>query len=259
MDIRISGLAVLVMALALGACQSSVQTSSGADYLARYDGSYEVAAGACGSDTDAEVRRIAAIEPDLRFPAKIGVARIGPYGDLVAVPANELEIWGELAEGIGPETGAFVPVSPMIAAMVSDSEPGAGSQARTIDHIRKGAARQHIDYVLVYETATKGKDRSNELWLADLTVLGLFVLPTRNVEVEATASGLLIDVRNGYPYATMTSFAEKKGLSRAIATWSKRQDLSATAEEKAVLELADDVRDALSQLKDAALDPPAEG
>ncbi|MEZ5998823.1 MAG: hypothetical protein R3B98_09035 [Hyphomonas sp.] len=258
MDIRISGAAALALALALGACQSSVQTSSGADYLARYDGSYDVAAGTCGSDTDADVRRIAAIEPDLQFPARIGVARIGPYGDLASVPENELRIWSDLADDFGPETGEFVPVSPMIAAMVSDPDAGTGPRAaRVIDHIRKGAARQHIDYVLVYETATKKSDKSNALTVADLTVIGLFVLPSRDVEVEASASAILIDVRNGYPYATMSAFAEKKGLSRAISVWSRKDELSATAEEKAVLELADDMRDTLATLKERAADPEA--
>jgi hypothetical protein len=72
------------------------------------------------------------------------------------------------------------------------------------------------------------------------------------VEVEASASGILLDVRNGYPYATVTAYAEKKGLSRAISTWSKQQDLAASAEEKAVFELADDVREALDQLQATA-------
>jgi len=48
-----------------------------------------------------------------------------------------------------------------------------------IDHIRRGAARQHLDYVIAYEVTDKTKSDGNALRLADLTVLGLFVLPSR--------------------------------------------------------------------------------
>jgi hypothetical protein len=252
-------LAAFSAALILSACQSSVQTSSGKDYLARYDGSYAVAEGVAGSDVDADVRRIAAIEPNLKFPAKIGVARLGPRGTLIGMPAEELAIWGELADELGPNLGEFVPVSPMIANLVA--APRAEREnpsAHAIGNIRRGAARQHIDYVLAYEVGSSGDRRANGIALADLTIIGMFVLPSRDVEVEASASGLLIDVRNGYPYATMTAHADKKGLSRAVSSWSKQSALQADAEQKAVLELADDVREAVTQLAlKAASDTPA--
>ncbi len=233
----------------LSACSTTLQTTSGKDYLARYDGSYAVTAAGGGSDVDADVRRIAAIEPDLRFPARIGLARIGAYGDLTAVPAKEMRIWGDLAQELGPELGEFVPVSPLIVGMVAAAPTeGENKSAHVIANIRRGAARQHIDYVLAYQVGTSGGDRANGLALADLTIIGMFVLPSRNVDVEASASGLLLDVRNGYPYATMTAHAEKRGLSRAISTWSKREELRASAEEKAVLELADDLRETVTRL-----------
>lgn len=249
----ITGLALAGTLMGITACSAHVQTSSGADYLKRY-AQYDAATSAAAqTDTDAAVREIAAIEPDLQFPARIGLARIGPYGDLITIPAPELAIWGDLAEAYGPEIGEFVPVNPLIASMVSEPDrEGHNRTGAVIDHIRKGAARQHIDYVLVYETGLTRSDKANGLALADLTIVGMFVLPSRNVEVEASASGILLDVRNGYPYATVTAYAEKKGLSRAISTWSKQQDLAASAEEKAVFELADDVWEALDQLQATA-------
>mgnify|MGYP003628915148 CR=1 FL=1 len=238
-------------AILMAACTSSVQTTSGADYLAGYDGSYEISGTAGPSDTDADVRRIAAVEPNLKFPARIGIARVQD-GALGVVPDTEGAIWQDLAEDLGPLYGEFVPVSPLIAAMVSE-KPAAGSNAaaRVIADIRRGAARQHLDYVLVYEVSSTMRNKASALSVADLTVIGMFVLPGRNVEAEATASGLVIDVRNGYPYATMTAFADKKGLSRTISAWSKQADFARTAEQKAVLELSDDVRDAMKTLGEA--------
>ena len=244
-----SVLPAIMIAAALSACSAHVQSSSGTDYLARYAQYDAVESSDMRTETDAAVREIAAIEPQLQFPARIGLARIGDYGRLVTVPGPELEIWGALADEIGPTVGEFVPISPMIASMVSDpSVSGTNRTSAVISHIRKGAARQHVDYVLVYETATKREDKANAISVADLTIVGMFVLPTRSVDVEATASGILLDVRNGYPYATLTAHAEKSSITRAINTGSTKRSLAATAEERAVSELAVDMREAMDLL-----------
>ena len=104
-------LVAAVGALLLSACEHYTQTTSGADYLARYDASYTPLEGG-GSDVDADVRRIAAVEPDIRFPARIGLARI-EHGSLIGVPADEGYIWQALAEDLDPRFGEFVPVSPL--------------------------------------------------------------------------------------------------------------------------------------------------
>lgn len=238
-------------ALLLSACAHYTQTTSGEDYLARYDSSYTPLEGG-GSDVDADVRRIAAVEPNIRFPARIGLARIN-RGSLVGVPGDEGYIWQELAEELGPSYGEFVPVSPLIASMVGpakdiDRSRGWRDPANAIADIRRGAARQHLDYVLVYEVGSSSQEKANAIALADLTVIGMFVLPSRSVEVEASASGILIDVRNGYPYAQVTAHAEKNGLARAISEYSRTRELADTAEELAVLKLSEDVKQAMVEL-----------
>lgn len=241
-----AGLALLITA----ACASHVQTTSGADYLARYDGSYTPAAGAAASEVDAQVRQIAAVEPDIRFPARIGLARI-ERGHLAAIPEREGEAWAALTQELDGLYGEFVPVSPLIAAMVApenDKPRYSYTAADTIAEIRRGAARQHLDYVLAYEVSTSNRSKGSALSFADLTVIGMFVLPGRSVEAEAAASGILIDVRNGYPYATLTAFADKKGVSRTINSWQVRQDMMKGASAKAVLELAGELSSALEQL-----------
>jgi len=234
--------------LVLGACTTTLQTSSGSDYLARYDASHEIANGA-PTDVDADVRRIAAIEPTLAFPARIGLARIH-NGSLTALPADEARIWQDLIEELGDQYGAFVPVSPLIASMVGEpAAPGMDRAAAVIANIRRGAARQHLDYVLTYEVGTSRQRKANALALADLTIIGMFVLPSRTVEVEATASGLMLDVRTGYPYATLTTHADKSGVSRAISEWSTSLDYADTAEERAVAKLAQEFGAAMGDLE----------
>lgn len=242
----------------VGACATHVQTTSGADYLARYEGPYSAPAGSAAAEIDAQVRQIAAVEPNIRFPARIGLARI-EGGVLSAIPVTESEAWAALAEELGGQYGEFVPVSPLIAAMVApetDKPRYQYTAGDTIAEIRRGAARQHLDYVLAYEVSTQNSTRKSALAFADLTVIGMFVLPGRSVEAEAAASGILIDVRNGYPYATLTAFADRKGLSRTLNSWAVRRDMVKDVSAKAVLELAGELRTALDALAEAAT--PAE-
>ena len=242
-------------ALAIGACATSLQTTSGADYLARYDASHQTT-DSLTAEVDEDVRRIAALEPTLAFPARIGLARIH-RGTLTEIPADEAHIWQASLEDMGEQLGEIVPVSPLIAALVSDPATN-GRHARSFDvnraasviaHIRRGAARQHLDFVLAYEVGSRQHRKANALSAADLTIIGMFVLPSRTVDVEASASALMLDVRTGYPYATLTTHAEASGLTRAVTNQSTRFAFVDSAEERAVEKLADEFAGALEALE----------
>lgn len=242
---------VLVL-IALPACQSYVQTTSGEDYLSRYESSWQPDCAGEAGTLDEEIRTIASIEPNLQFPARIGLARL-ERGRLTAIPGDESAMWLDVAEELGPNYGDFVPVSPMIAAMVTPNRDGYQiSAAEVVADIRRGAARQHLDYVFVYEVTATSKKQDNAFALADATIIGFFLLPGRNVKAEAVASGLMLDVRNGYPYATLTTYAEEKSLSRGSAAWGRMETLADTASEVAVAELVLEVEGVMKQLAVAA-------
>ena len=122
----------LATVIALGGCESHVQTSSGAEYLARYEpvqtqpqpivrrtirhtgGGTEIVENTVQTvSTDELIRHAAAIEPMLRLPARIGVARI-EAGRLTAVPAAESQLWMALAERNAP-LGSFAAIDPFLA------------------------------------------------------------------------------------------------------------------------------------------------
>jgi hypothetical protein len=252
---------MIVMAaaiLAVAGCASSTQLTSGQAYLDDYPAAAAAEDDSVGgktfvatSDVDADVRAIAAVEPDLRFPARIGLARIQGAA-LTAAPPEELAAWATLAERLGPEVGEFVPVSPLIAEMVdppSRNRYNRVSSSEVVGHIRRGAARQHLDYVLVYEVTTGWSEGANALSLADATVLGLFIVPSRNVEVEAAANALLIDVRNGYPYGTATAFAERGRAARAVYSGGAREGLTTAASLDAVTNLTGEVETMVGDLR----------
>lgn len=255
---KLKSVAAVAAVLAIGACETSLQTTSGADYLARYDPSYETS-NETALAVDEDVRRIASIEPNLIFPARIGLARI-ERGRLTTLPAEDARVWQDQVEKLGATYGEFVPVSPMIAEMVSTASSSRSSSAADImAHIRRGAARQHLDYVLVYEVGASRQEKSNALALADLTIIGMFVLPSRTIDVEATASGLMLDVRTGYPYATLTTHADKTGVSRAISERSTGLSYAETAKAQAVSKLALDFSEAMEELAARAQEDREQG
>ena len=238
---------ILSAALALAAC-GTVQTTSGADYLAARPST----AASEGSDMDRLVERAANVEPLLRFPARIGLARI-QYGRFVPVPPDEADAWIAFAQ-THAAYGSFVPVSPLVGQLTSDIVPAARSydyarDLNAIVPIRLAAARQHLDAVLVYTVATASKDRSSALSLLDLTIIGAYLVPSRLIEGTAIASGLLFDVRNAYPYATVGATSTAKDRVASVGSGAESSNLEEKAGLAAVQQLAVDADRALNQLR----------
>jgi len=248
-----------VLAFALSACATTTQMTSGADYLSHYQPAMSTAvSGGTSSETDAQVRDIAAVEPDLKFPARIGLARI-EGGRLTNAPAKEMQAWAGLADSLGAPYGEFVPVSPFIAAMVrpqSDTKDNRynggryndGNIAPVIADIRRASARQHLDYALVYEVSQNESNKSNGLSFTNLTVLGMFIIPSRNVKIKSAANAILIDVRNGYPYGTATAFASDKQARTLASSGSSRQKARANNHLLAVENLTGEVETMMKDL-----------
>lgn len=206
-------------AILLAACSTSVQTSSGQDYLQRYnDQARAYQTSTSGSSTtpsdnlSAEIRMAAAVEPVLTFPAKIGIARLDD-GYLSTIPPGEAASWQTLAEKLGPSWGEFVPINPLIVGLATNKSVmpkrhrygyygDASRGGELVNDIRVGAARQHVDAVLIYETAAKSENTSNPLAVTKLLLVGFWLAPSQYVEATATASAMLVDVRNGYTYGT---------------------------------------------------------
>lgn len=265
---------VLKLALAAGlagvlaACGHQVQTTSGSKFLTAYNEPEAVVAREVA--TDAEIAAAADVEPQLRFPARIGLARIGEQG-LEAVPVREAASWQALAERLGSGYGTFVPVSPLIAAL-AEPEPSKlvithdvvrsyrSSLARVVREVRLGAARQHLDAVLIYETFGRSEESSNPLALTKLALIGFF-LPTESVEAAGAAQAVLVDVRNGYTYGTASAVAEKP--AARLTTVADRGDAHASAraeaEARAVAGLAVEVEAMVRELRLALAEGRAAG
>lgn len=236
--------AALILALLAG-CEGTTQMTSGGDYVARYEAS------APSVPLDETVRAAAAVEPVLALPGRFGLARV-MNGRLSAIPEEEALLWREAAKRHG-RLGEFVAVNPLIAEFTASSIPVTCEReycrARTVvEKIRLGAARQHVDAVLIYEVgARSGKDKTR-LAVADLTLIGGAFLPTRRLDVEGRAAALLLDVRNGYPYGTATASADLSELSPSWGSRNRLRGMENEAMARTVEELVPEVETMFDRL-----------
>jgi hypothetical protein len=235
----------LFLLAVLTACSQTTQYSSGADYVA--------ARGENGPlDIDADIARIAAVEPDLRVPARIGIAQI-VNGQLSLPDAATADLFAGLAQRHAG-MGNFIPVSPLIAAMVTGSDPSAaperyGIRPEAIVHdIRLTAARQHLDYVLIYEVGAHSARTGTVFALADVTLIGAALLPTRSIAVAGIGQALFVDVRNGYPYGTAQATADLSGLAHTFGADRREDALRAKAILKTTGALIPEVETMLADL-----------
>ncbi|MGF1629263.1 MAG: hypothetical protein ACFCUT_07315 [Kiloniellaceae bacterium] len=251
-------LATLVLAAGLlAACGHQVQTTSGSQYLAAYapTGPQSQMAGTI----DADIAAVADVEPQLRFPARLGLARI-ENGTLTPVPHAEAEAWQALAERLGSGYGTFLPVSPLIAALAADEKAPRiprdsfrsyqRSLTEVVRAVRRGAARQHLDAVLIYEPFGKSEETSNPLAITKIALIGFF-LPTEDIEAEGSAQAVLVDVRNGYTYGTAAAIAEKPAYRLASSgnTHAARRAAEGEAQTRAVANLTGEVEAMLRELR----------
>jgi hypothetical protein len=234
----------LAAALILAGC-GSVQTSSGADYLARYEpvetqpqpvvqrtvqrtaGGREIVEETIQTvSTDTLIRHAADVEPLLRFPARIGLARI-EAGQLTAIPAGESVLWNALAQRHGA-LGSFVAIDPFLAdytvrtVLPQDQRTLRRDAFDIITKIRLGAARQHSDAVLIYEVGSRSHRIKGVDGLAPIRVLGTAPLPAAPIKKEGVARAFLMDVRNGYPYGTASTSVDLASLGRSF--WDDKPD-----------------------------------
>ena len=236
---------LVMLCLGLASCTMRTQTTSGDSYLDKYSHvpvSKAVTKGGTPVNIDEKVRQIAAVEPILEFPARIGLARIDNKR-LSNVPGEEMEAWMQVQESQGKNFGEFIPVNPMVADLASSSVGlDHRSQNALINEIRLGAARQHLDAVLVYEVYSKTDSKTNILAVADITIIGGYLLPSEQVEAVGYANAILIDVIQGYPYGTASVVLDKeKALTPSNYEYDKKREYAEKVKRKAAVELTSEV------------------
>ena len=241
---------LLVLSLASVGCQShSVQMTSGKKYLSNYT-NYDATENNA-SDLNEEVKAIASIEPSIQFPSRIGLVKLF-NGRITNLSVEEIEAWEELRRTMGATFGDFIPVSPMIAEMVyTPRETNSKSKGNPSDIFRKvrlGAARQHLDHVLIYEVFSETKTTKLASSVANWTIIGGYFVPSREIETAGFANALLLDVRNGYPYGTASATLNATEFSASQTYRDNSRNLSDKNQVSTVIKLIPEVQQMMEKL-----------
>lgn len=197
---------------------------------------------------------LADVEPILRFPARIGLAKIH-QGQLVNISADEMYAWGKAKEELGKDFGEFVPLSPLIAESVYSSlNPtynaySYNQASEVLRKVRLGAARQHLEAVLVYESFSDTNSRKLATSIANWTLIGGYFVPTRELQTVGFANALLLDVRNGYPYGTANATLTDKDRVTLYFKCDRQKKLAMSNELKTILKLVPEVAMMFEKLK----------
>lgn len=147
--------------------------------------------------TDDEVRKAKELKPQLLFPCRVAVSLQGEGGDWRWTPKDKELLDASLQrmrhEGIVSD--AFL----MSDLFVSGT---------SVKELRLAAANHGADALLVVKGLSRVEGHSNPAAVFNLTVVGGFVIPSSHRDARFTMQGGLIDVSNGYLYASMESEGE---------------------------------------------------
>ena len=234
----------LILASLLAGCSNTARYSSGEAYATARD------VMDLPLSIDAEIAKATGVEPHLRFPAKIGVARI-VNGTLTLPSPEKVDLFAGLAER-HQALGGFEAVSPLIAGMLTDEAGYRNDTVNVVRSIRLGAARQHLDYVLIYEAGARSRQSDTPFALADITLIGAALLPTRSIRVTGIGQALFLDVRNGYACGNAQAMTDLSGLATSFGAGRQRDTLRDKAAIKVTAALIPEIEAMLAKLLAAA-------
>src|SRR5262249_47178876 len=147
---------------------------------------------------DDEIKQALALKPQLSFPCRVAF-----YFDPAGCgswhwTARDKDLLRQVAESLHQDgvVTDFVPLSPSFA--------GGG----TLKDLRVAAAKYGADALFVVKGVAQSRKTLNPAAVLNLTVVGGFIAPGSTCDAVFRMEGLLIDVSNGFLYATVESEGE---------------------------------------------------
>jgi hypothetical protein len=137
---------------------------------------------------DAAAQQAADTRGPLRTPLRVGVAQVGE----VAPP-------DAMMDRLRREQRLFAAVQPVPAIFgeASANKVDGAEARRRVRMMRQHAQDLGLDYLLLYGGTIDYGSQETPTSVMDLTIVGAYVVPSRDVKAAARASGSLIEVRSG--------------------------------------------------------------
>lgn len=147
--------------------------------------------------TDEEIAKALAVRPQLPFPCRVAIYL--PPSTWTAADREIIEGWSTKLKKDRIVSDMFV-MSSIVATGTS------------IKEVRVAAARHGADAVLILNSVSNIESYKNIGAVLNLTIVGGYLIPSNHRNVQVTIQGVLVDVGNGYLYASM----EADGAARTV-------------------------------------------
>jgi len=108
-----------------------------------------------------------------------------------------------------------------------------------VSRLQRLAQDLGMDYLFIYGGSIDHYVRENPLQVLDLTIVGAFIVPSREVRAIGKAAGALIDARSGAVVFITSADTEKTGLASATSEDGKQMKVLEDTRESLHLRLAD--------------------
>lgn len=151
-------------------------------------------------EMDAEIAKAQAARPQVKFPCRVAIHFQQPAGCWRWTPADKasFEYMGEKLKQCGIATEVF--------ALSQLTLPG--DKSPDLAQLRVAAARHGADLICVIQGNADTQTTKNLAAVANLTIVGGFIIPGSTCDARFTVTGSVVDVANGYLYAAVDSEEE---------------------------------------------------
>src|SRR4051812_25274956 len=177
----------------------------------------------------------------LVLPARVAVAQIGE----VAPPTRFLDTLrghGDLFARVEAISGAAGVGRDRSPADCKDGTNSAEERARMeMGRMQRVAREMGMDHLLLIGGTLDQATKENGLAILDLTIVGAFVVPSKQVDAEAKASGALIDLESGRVVLFASADASRARLASTATRGAGEVDVIREARQEVLDKLAGQV------------------
>ena len=150
--------------------------------------------------------------PELRFPVSVAVAQVGE-----ATPPDEL------VDALAADPAAFTKVTGIPGVSGSSQEyvgphdDGRSATSEQVARMQRLARDVGADDLLIVGGTVDYGAEQTALSVMDLTIIGAYVVPSRDVQAHAKATAAMIDLRTGRVVRTFNAEAHRGVLAPSLA------------------------------------------
>ncbi|MDB5322857.1 MAG: hypothetical protein JWN40_4488 [Phycisphaerales bacterium] len=168
----------------------------------------------------------------LRAPLRVGVAQVGEVGPAEGVLARLR------AE---PTLFASVQAVPAVFERMGQQTVDAAEARRRVSMMRQHARDLGMDYLLMYGGTMDFGSEQTSSGLLDLTIVGAYVMPSKDVKAVGRSAAAMVDVRTGRVVLSASSEGERKKWVPTMAQGGAQVEVLKGLRDEMVGRLADAV------------------